>query len=299
MPVGLFLFLSTSAYAQLINPAGPVAQNQLDHLWKVVLLCSIVLLPVFIGVPWIFWKYRFQNNQSKYSPDWEYSKPLELLMWGMPVVIVMILSLWMWKVVFLYSPEKPLGKNPMQVQVIGLDWKWLFIYPDIQKATIGELVLPVNTPIEFMLTTDTVMQSFMIPSLVGQIYVMPGMMTKLNLLADKEGVYRGLNTQFNGNHFSDQYFQAKFISKEKWEQWAKATQTTAVLDKKLYRLISKRGTKSDLRKDLNLVNEKSLIFQTSKELTFKVVKKSYHHGEAIDIKDQPGTEAFTKRVQNE
>ncbi|MCM2130084.1 cytochrome c oxidase subunit II [Larsenimonas rhizosphaerae] len=194
-------------------PNGPVADAQRQHLWLVIALVMIVVLPVFILTPWLVWRYRYKS-QATYRPRWSFSLWVDVLIWGVPVVIVALLSVALWKNTINLDPYKPIAsdKPPLRIQVIGLDWKWLFIYPDHHIATLGQLVIPVDRPVSFTLTSATVMQSFIVPALGGQIDVMNRMVTRLNLMADHTGEFMGRNMQYNGEGFYAQQFTTRAVS---------------------------------------------------------------------------------------
>lgn len=143
---------------------------------------------------------------------------------GVPILIICILGFWLWHHTVRFDPYKPLGDNPLQIQVVGLDWKWLFIYPEQGVASVGEMAIPVDRPVSLTLTTDTVMQSFMVSALAGQIYAMPGMETKLNLIADRPGTTLGQNTQYSGEGFAQQKFTVHALPEADWNAWVNEAQ---------------------------------------------------------------------------
>lgn len=205
------------------QPAGPIAAADKRLLIEVVLLMLIVVAPVLVLTPIIAWHYRRKNSQSVYDPEWEFSWLFEILVWGVPFLIVAILGYMVWTKTHDLDPYRALASTqpPLEVQVVGLNWKWLFIYPEQNIATVNELVFPVNRPVHLTLTSDTVMLSLLIPRLVGQIYAMPGMTTRLNLEADRTGRYIGENTQYNGNGFAQQKFTTLALSKSDFATWVK------------------------------------------------------------------------------
>jgi cytochrome o ubiquinol oxidase subunit II len=221
---GLMLLLSSHVGANdgFINPAGPVAAALRDHFVFILLVTTVVIVPLFIALPWALWRYRIGNKSADYRPNWEFSWPLELLVWGVPVVIVSLLSWKLWVQTYELDPYKPLAatESPIEVQAVSLDWKWVFIYPEQGIASVNELLFVAGRPVRFRLTSGTVMQSFMIPRLGGQIYTMAGMVTQLNLLASEQGEFRGLNTQYNGMGFANQKFLARAVSQDEFDAWA-------------------------------------------------------------------------------
>jgi cytochrome o ubiquinol oxidase subunit 2 len=235
----LSTLLSTCASASdgFINPAGPVAAALRDHFVFIVLVMMIVIVPLFIALPWALWRYRIGNKSgnnsgdkpSRYQPEWEFSWSLELLVWGLPVVIVSILGWKLWEQSYQLDPYKPLAATeaPLEVQAVSLDWKWVFIYPEQGIASADELMIVAGRPVRFRLTSGTVMQSFMIPRLGGQIYTMAGMITQLNLLATEPGEFRGLNTQYNGMGFANQKFLARAVTQADFDDWAARTRQSS------------------------------------------------------------------------
>jgi cytochrome o ubiquinol oxidase subunit II len=205
-----FKLASATPVLSFLDPQGPVAAAQRAHLIDVVLLLLIVVVPVLVLTPIVVWRYRL-NGSARYTPAWSFFLPLEFVIWGVPIAIVVVLAVWLWENTEKLDPYKPLASAadpPLRVKVVGYDWKWLFIYPQFNIASIGEFAFPAGRPLDILLTSDTVMQSFFIPALGSQIYAMAGMVTKLHLLANAPGSFRGENTQFNGNGFYLQAFTA-------------------------------------------------------------------------------------------
>ena len=209
----------------LMDPRGPIAADEKHLILTAFGLMLIVVIPVIIMTFMFAWKYRAGNKQAGYAPKWDYSHKIEAVIWTVPGIIVLILSVLVWRSTHELTPEKPLvsAVRPMVVEVVALDWKWLFIYPEQGVAAVNRLVIPTGTPIDFHITSDTVLNSFFIPSLGGQIYAMAGMQTELNLLADTAGTYRGLNTQFSGDGFAAMHFQVEATSPLGFQHWLKET----------------------------------------------------------------------------
>lgn len=225
-----------------LDPDGPVAAGQRDLFFVTVLLVLVVITPIVVGMPWLLWRYRRGSNAA-YRPNWHFSWPLEILAWGVPFAVVAVLSWFLWTASMRLDPYRPLNAavEPLRVQVVGLDWKWLFIYPDLNVASVDELALPVGRPVRLVLTSDTVMQSLLIPRLAGQIYAMAGMRTQLNLRADHAGRYLGENTQYNGRGFATQKFQAVALSDAAFSQWVgQARQSRLELDCATYARLARR-----------------------------------------------------------
>lgn len=200
--------------------AGPVAADQ-RHLFAIVaLVLAFVAAPVLLLVPLFAWHYRRANRHHAYRPKWTFSWGLEGLIWLPPAAIVVLLSVLLWRATHRDDPYRVLpGGAPLVVQAVALDWKWLFIYPDARVAAVDQLAIPVGRPVELRLTSGTVMQSMLIPRLGGQIYAMAGMTTRLNLRADRAGVYRGANVQYNGNGFARQKFAVLAMAPRDYAAW--------------------------------------------------------------------------------
>lgn len=197
----------------MLDPAGPVSAATRDLFFDSVGLMLIVVVPVIVLTALVVWRYRAGNVAARYTPHWGGSRLVELGLWFMPVLIVVMLWFVVWNRTHDLDPYKPLasGQPPLVVQAVALDWQWLFIYPDENIASVNRLVFPVGRPVTIELTSDSVMNSLMIPALGGQIYAMAGMQTELNLMADRIGVYDGRNTMFNGDGFSAQVFTAEAV----------------------------------------------------------------------------------------
>ena len=237
-----------------LDPQGPVADAQRGHFFYVIWLVLIVVMPVILLTPIVAWHYRHGNRKARYTPEWGFSWPLEIAIWGVPLAIFGALAWPLWTSSHALDPYKPLGGgDPVRVQVIGYDWKWLFIYPDEGIASIGELAFPTGRPLAFQITSDTVMQSFFIPALGSQIYAMNHMVTRLNLEAKSPGRFLGENTQYNGEGFHRQKFDARAVAPEAWDHWVGHVRTDGIaLDANSYAALAKPGTLQDLARDLGL-----------------------------------------------
>ena len=212
----------------IMDPRGPIAADEKHLILTAFGLMLIVVIPVIIMTFAFAWKYRAGNKQASYAPKWDYSHKVEVVIWTVPAIIVVILSVLVWNSTHELTPEKPLVSTvkPMIVEVVAMDWKWLFIYPEQGVATVNRLVIPTGAPITFHITSNSVMSSFFIPRLGGQIYAMAGMQTQLNLLADTAGTYRGLNTQFSGEGFSGMHFEVEATSPEGFQRWLADTKNS-------------------------------------------------------------------------
>ena len=222
-----------NANIPVLQPAGIIGQKEKHLMIVAVLLCLIVVLPVFTMTIFIAWKYRESNHKAKYNPEWDHSRLFETIWWAIPFIIIGILSVIAWNSSHDLDPFKALaapGVKPLNIQVVSLDWKWLFIYPDQHAASVNRVEFPVNTPINFELTSDSVMNSFWVPALGGQIYTMPGMSTQLHLMSDKLGSYGGSSANISGNGFAGMTFAAVSVTGEEFSRWIK---TAANSDKGL------------------------------------------------------------------
>jgi len=217
----------------VLNPKGPVGDSERTLILTSFGLMLVVVIPVIFMSLYFPLKYRASNKKARYEPNWSYSKRIEIVMWLIPLVIVGILSGLVWTETKRLDPYLPLEPSARQlpIEVVSLDWKWLFIYPEQNIAVVNEMYFPAKEPLSFSLTSDTVMTSFFIPQLGSQIYAMAGMKTKLHLLADEPGVYAGQNQQISGDGFSTMSFKAVAVSPEEFEAWvAKVKSSPEELD---------------------------------------------------------------------
>ena len=206
----------------LMDPKGAIGLEQRTLILTAIGLMLIVVIPVIIMAFAFAWKYRASNTKAKYSPDWSHSNKIEAVVWTVPIIIIAILATITWKTTHSLDPFKPIvtDEKPMTVEVVSLDWKWLFIYPEQGIATVNELVIPKDVPVQFKVTSDSVMNSFFIPQLGGQIYAMAGMQTKLHLIANEAGKYNGISSSFSGKGFSGMKFTAIATpTQEDFNQW--------------------------------------------------------------------------------
>jgi cytochrome o ubiquinol oxidase subunit 2 len=209
----------------VLNPQGPVGTDEKVILFDATAIMLSVVIPVIVCTLAFAWWFRARNKRAQRRPDWEYSGRIEFVTWSIPAMIVMFLGGIAWIGSHDLDPRKALasGVKPVEIDVISLDWKWLFIYPEERVATVNELVIPVNTPVHFKLTSASVMNSFFVPQLGSQIYTMAGMTTQLNLLASNAGTYAGLSAQFSGDGFSDMRFDVRSVPEEDYEAWLTST----------------------------------------------------------------------------
>ncbi|HET9098594.1 MAG TPA: ubiquinol oxidase subunit II [Candidatus Saccharimonadales bacterium] len=226
----------------VMSPAGQIANQERNLIFICLALSAIVVVPVFVLTIYISVKYRETNRKAKYSPDFDHSNVLEAVWWAIPIVIIGVLSVITWNSSHTLDPFRPVDANLKQlnVDVVALDWKWLFIYPDYGVASVNRLELPLNVPVDFHITSDTVMNSFWIPNLGGQIYAMPGMVTQLHLIASKPGIYYGSSANISGKGFAGMNFSAYASSKRSFKDWVGSLKNYPVqLNDAAYALLAK------------------------------------------------------------
>lgn len=217
------LFLSGCSNNFLL-PKGEIAIKQYSLIAIVFSLMLLIVVPVFIMIFFFVWKYKKNFYKNTYKPNWDHSNTIELAIWFFPILIISILSYLSYQSAHELEPSKPLSSviKPVKIEVVSLDWKWLFIYPEENIATINEIVFPTNTPVEFRITSNSVMNSFFIPSLGSQIYAMPGMVSKLHLITNYPGFYKGISSNYSGRGFSDMKFKVLAINNQKlFHSWVK------------------------------------------------------------------------------
>lgn len=210
----------------VLQPAGQIGYKERNLMIFTVLISSIVVVPVFGMLAYFAWHYREDNHQAVYSPDLEGSRLAETIWWLIPTVIIGIISVVTWRSSYALDPFKPLASNKptLRIQVVALDWKWLFIYPDQHVASVNEAAIPVGMPVDFELTSDAVMTSFWDPQLGGQMYAMPGMSTQLNLMADKTGDFPGSAANISGRGFAGMTFTVKSMPQTDFRSWLTTAQ---------------------------------------------------------------------------
>jgi cytochrome o ubiquinol oxidase subunit 2 len=227
--------LSSGCNTVLLHPAGAVARQQGHLIVVATLLMLIVIVPVMVLTVLFAWRYRKSNTRATYAPDWDHSTQLELVIWAVPLLIIIALGAVTWITTHTLDPYRPLRQaatgtatapvaaaKPLTVEVVALDWKWLFIYPEQGIAVVNDLAAPVNAPINFRITASTVMNSFFIPSLAGQIYAMPGMETRLHAVINHPGDFDGFSANYSGAGFSDMKFKFHGLSNADFERWVQA-----------------------------------------------------------------------------
>jgi len=237
--LALPVLLLSACNTVVMKPSGDIAAQQANLIVVATALMLLIIVPVIALIILFAWRYRKNNTTAIYTPDWDHSTRLELVIWGAPLLIIIALGLITWISTHVLDPYRPLQRldaarpipmdtKPLIVEVVALDWKWLFIYPEQGIATVNELVVPVDVPVRFKITASTVMNSFFIPALAGQIYAMPGMQTSLNAVINKAGTYDGFSANYSGAGFSDMRF--KFHGKDQagFDAWVKSVKAGTV-----------------------------------------------------------------------
>lgn len=232
----LLLPLAGCARTVVLDPAGDVARQQADLIVIATVLMLIVIVPVIALTLFFAWRYRASNTKASYKPDWDHSTQLELVIWAVPLLIIIALGAITWISTHTLDPYRPLdrigkhrplpeGSKPLEVEVVALDWKWLFIYPEQGIATVNEMAAPVDRPIHFKLTASSVMNAFYVPELAGMIYTMPGMQTELNAVINKPGVYGGKSSHYSGAGFAGMTFKFHGLENGDFDQWVAKAKT--------------------------------------------------------------------------
>src|SRR5712672_3548865 len=226
----------------VLDPKGPIALAERQILLNALGIMLAIVIPVILATIGVAFWFRASNRHASYLPDFEYSGRLELLVWSIPAMTVLLVGGVAWVGAHDLDPRKPISSSvkPVTVQVVSLDWKWLFIYPEQGIASVNHLTVPVGTPISFELTSSTVMNSFFVPQLGGQIYTMSGMVTRLHLQADHPGTYPGLSAMFSGDGFADMRFAVDAVTNDNFAQWvSQAREAGPALDTQSYADLAK------------------------------------------------------------
>jgi len=245
---------------QVLDPAGDIAARQGQLIVVATALMLIVIVPV-IALTFLFaWRYRASNRAATYTPDWDHSTQLELVIWGVPLLIIIALGAVTWISTHLLDPGRPLDRiaagrpvpadvKPLEVQVVALDWKWLFIYPEQGVATVNEVAVPVDRPVHFRITASSVMNTFYVPALAGMIYGMPGMESNLNAVINVPGDYDGFSANYSGAGFSHMRFRFRGLPAGDFDRWIDAQrQAGSALDRTAYLGLEKPSQNEPVRR---------------------------------------------------
>ena len=251
--------LITGCSGVVFHPSGDIALQQRDLIIDSTVLMLLIVVPVMVLTGLFAWRYRASAKAADYDPDWHHSTALELVIWSAPLLIIIALGALTWIATHTLDPyrsisridaSRPLadGVKPLRVQVVALDWKWLFVYPDYGIATVNELAAPVDVPIDFQITASSVMNSFFVPALAGQIYAMPAMETQLHAVINQPGNYEGFSANYSGAGFSDMHFRFLGMSAADFQKWVDSAKTGGGnLSREDYRALAKPSEREPVR----------------------------------------------------
>lgn len=306
----------------VMNPSGDIAAQQAHLILVSTLLMLLIIVPVIALTLLFAWRYRKGNTSARYEPDWDHSTKLELVIWGAPLLIIIVLGLLTWISTHLLDPYRPLqridanralptGTEPLVVQAVALDWKWLFIYPEQGIATVNELVTPVDVPVRFKITASNVMNSFYIPALAGQVYAMPGMDTTLNAIINKRGQYEGFSANYSGAGFSHMRFKYHSMGATDFDSWVKKVKAEGgALSRTDYLALEKPSEREPVHYygkvapdlyhaivnrciALGAVCMDKMMVEDAKRVKAAIARKDLQKDEALCRVAQTGTEAST------
>ncbi len=268
----------------VLDPAGYVARHELILITTCVIVMACIVVPVMIAVVAFAIKYRATNTQAEYLPDWGHSNKVETFMWGIPILVIIILGSLTAYFTFKLEPSKPLDKavagtqEPLQIDAVALDWKWLFIYPQYGVASINEIYAPENRQVLLQLTSENSVNAFWVPRLGTVLYAMPQMNAKLHLIADRKGVFKGSSANYSGDGFSEMHFKWNSVAQADFDNWiAKARESKETLDRAGYRQLSyspKMGDVAGKQKDAEI----RYFSQVEKGLYYRIVNRCVDEG---------------------
>lgn len=303
-PLAALALLPLAAGCQMVvlDPAGDVARQQGNLVIASTLLMLVIIVPVMALTVFFAWRYRAANTEATYKPDWDHSTQLELVIWAAPLLIIICLGALTWVGTHLLDPYRPLARTapgrpvtaemrPVEVQVVALDWKWLFLYPEYGIATVNELAVPVDRPVRFRISASSVMNSFYIPALAGQIYAMPGMETRLHGAFDRTGDFTGFSANYSGAGFSQMRFRARSLSDADFAAWVQTARAGGgTLDRATYLALERPSAKEPVRRfaaiDANL-------FDAVVNLCVDPGKMCMHDMMAVDARGGMGRAGIT------
>ncbi|MFZ1301482.1 MAG: ubiquinol oxidase subunit II [Candidatus Microsaccharimonas sp.] len=280
--IGLFTFVTYGRDVPLLDTHGTIAHQERDLILLTFGLGLLVVVPVLAMLFGIAWKYRASNTKAVYQPEFSSHIGLEVLWWGIPCLIIIVLAIITAVSTHALDPYKPLDSKvePVNVQVVSLEWNWLFIYPDQGVATLNYLNIPEDTPINLSITSDAPMNSFWVPALAGQVYSMTGMSTKLHLMADDPGTYNGSSANISGEGFADMRFKVNSMATSDYESWVlKSANSPKMLTSETY---------AEIRKPSHDTGEVTYMLM-NKDLYNEIIMK-YMHSEGTGTKKETESE---------
>ncbi len=279
VPLGAGLAASLSGCSELtiLDPKGAVGVAEKSLIATSTYAMLLVVVPVILLTLLFAWRYRASNRNATYAPEWSHSTAIEVVVWAIPTCIILFLAVITYRTCHELDPYKPLESNvkPINVEVVALDWKWLFIYPDLGIASMNQLAVPVGTPVNFIITSDSVMNSFFIPQLGSQVYAMAGMQTRLHLIADHAGDYAGMSANFSGKGFSDMKFRTLATSQQDFDAWVQKVKA------------SSNGLSMDQYATVSQPTEKAPVqyFSTVDPKLFNNIVAKYNNGHVTNFSD--------------
>jgi cytochrome o ubiquinol oxidase subunit 2 len=234
----------------VLDPRGPVGRADRTILIDSLAIMLAIVVPTIVATFAFAWWYRASNTRARYLPDWEFSGAVEIVVWSIPAMVIILLGGVAWIGSYALDPARSVDpapaaarNQPLEIQAVSLDWKWLFIYPREGIASVNEVVVPAGAPLHFSITSASVWNVFFVPQLGSMIYAMNGMRTEMNLRADEPGTFHGLSAHFSGDGFSDMRFALRSVSPAEFEAWAQATRGTGpTLDAAAYAALARQGT---------------------------------------------------------
>ena len=302
------LLMLTGCNMVVMSPSGDIAAQQRDLIVVSTVLMLLIIVPVMALILLFAWHYRRSNTAAVYDPDWHHSTALEVVIWSAPLVIIVALGAVTWITTHKLDPYRPLDRldaarpipadvRPLTVEVVALDWKWLFFYPEQGIATVNEMAAPVDRPIEFKITASSVMNSFYIPALAGQIYAMPGMQTKLHAVINKPGDFEGFSANYSGEGFTHMRFRFHGLEAAGFDEWvARVKQQGTALNRDTYLKLEKPSEREPVRYYASVENG---LYEAILNLCADPAKMCMHEMMHIDHSGGAGKESAANREKLE
>ncbi|TIS55227.1 MAG: ubiquinol oxidase subunit II [Mesorhizobium sp.] len=243
----LFWIAATAALSGcaggVLDPQGPIGAGNRTILLNSLAVMLVIVIPTLVALLAFAWMFRASNRNARYDPEFTYSGRIELIVWSIPTLTILFLGGLIYYGSYHLDPRRPIASSqpPLDIQVVALDWKWLFLYPDQRIGTVNQLIIPAGVPVRFKLTSASVMNTFFVPQLGSMVYVMNGMQTEVNLQADREGDYLGLSAHFSGDGFSDMNFRVRAVSPDAFASWASSLHGGEVLNANAYRELARQS----------------------------------------------------------
>ena len=281
--LGVLVFVTYGRAVPVLDTKGLIANQERDLILLTFGLGLLIVIPVLTMLFLVAWRYRASNKKAKYQPDFAGHRGIEALWWGIPCVVILILGIITGVSTHALDPFKPISSavQPVKIQVISLNWRWLFIYPDLGIATMNYVTIPKDTPIDFSITSDAPMNSFWVPALAGQVYAMSGMSTQLHVMADSVGIFTGSSANISGNGFADMHFKVNSLTESDFKLWVKktaaSTATNLLTDQSYMKLAADSHDKAEIAymlMDHSLYNEIIMKYMSPGESKLKRINGS-------------------------